>query len=204
MSSPAAAGSDGNYRIEVTNFGPIGHAGVDLRPLTVFAGPSNTGKSYLATLVYALHRCYRLGAVARSEALQVDEALAKRIEDWLSKRTEREEAPMPDDLAAALRSVVGHAAEKSLEQEVRRCFGVDALADLVRQDSREAGAVITLYVRQKSGGNTAPYRFEFGPEHIGDSVQVVPLTEMSNSVSGIGEAFVRGALLAWSVRGSDR
>ena len=184
MSSAAAAGSDGDYRIEVANFGPIGHAGVDLRPLTVFAGPSNTGKSYLATLVYALHRCYRLGAVARSESLQVDEALAKGIEDWLSKRTEREEAPLPDDLAAALRSVV--------EQEVRRCFGVDALADLVRQDSREAGAVITLHVRQKSG-NTAPYRFEFGPEHIEDSVQVVPLTEMSNSVSEIGEAFVRGA-----------
>ena len=190
MSSPSAAGSDGNYRIEVANFGPIGHARVDLRPLTVFAGPSNTGKSYLAMLVYALHRC--LDVVDRGESLQVHAALARRIGDWWSKRTERETEPLPDDLAAALRSVVEHAAEKSLEQEVRRCFGVDALADLVRQDSREAGAVITLYVRQKSG-NTAPYRFEFGPEHIGDSVQVVPLTELSNSVSKIGEAFVRGA-----------
>ena len=193
MSSPSAAGPDGNYRIEVANFGPIGHARVDLRPLTVFAGPSNTGKSCLATLVYALHRCFSLGAVARSESLQVDEALAKRIEDWLPKRTEGEAAPMPDDLAATLRSVVEHAAVKSLEQEVRRCFGVDALADLARQDSREAGAVITLHVRQKSGGNTVPYRFEFGPEHVGASVQVVPLTELSNSVSEIGEAFVRGA-----------
>ena len=42
--------------IEVANFGPIVAADVDLRPLTVFVGPSNTGKSYLATLIYALHQ----------------------------------------------------------------------------------------------------------------------------------------------------
>ena len=29
---------------------------MDLRPLTVFVGPSNTGKTSLATLIYALHR----------------------------------------------------------------------------------------------------------------------------------------------------
>ena len=42
--------------IEVANFGPIVEANVDLRPLTVFVGPSNTGKTYLATLIYALHK----------------------------------------------------------------------------------------------------------------------------------------------------
>lgn len=44
--------------IEVTDFGPIAKAKIDLRPLTVFVGPSNTGKSYLATLIYALHRFF--------------------------------------------------------------------------------------------------------------------------------------------------
>ena len=39
-------------RIElgVKDFGPIVEASLDLRPLTVFIGPSNTGKSWLATL----------------------------------------------------------------------------------------------------------------------------------------------------------
>ena len=41
--------------IGVENFGPIAEANIDLRPLTVFVGPSNTGKTYFATLVYALH-----------------------------------------------------------------------------------------------------------------------------------------------------
>ena len=45
-----------NVEISVKNFGPIAEANIDLRPLTVFVGPSNTGKTYFATLVYALAR----------------------------------------------------------------------------------------------------------------------------------------------------
>lgn len=44
--------------IAVENFGPIAKANIDLRPLTVFVGPSNTGKTYFATLVYALHGAF--------------------------------------------------------------------------------------------------------------------------------------------------
>ena len=40
------AGQDfpGEYRLDVKDFGPIAHASVDLRPLTIFIGPSNTGE----------------------------------------------------------------------------------------------------------------------------------------------------------------
>ena len=38
----------GALELEVADFGPIVEAKIDLRPLTVFIGPSNTGKSYLA------------------------------------------------------------------------------------------------------------------------------------------------------------
>ncbi len=47
-----------NLKLKVTNFGPISEGAVELRPLTVFVGPSNTGKSYLATLIYALHQFF--------------------------------------------------------------------------------------------------------------------------------------------------
>ena len=40
--------------IAVKNFGPIAEAKIDLRPLTVLVGPSNTGKTYFATLMYGL------------------------------------------------------------------------------------------------------------------------------------------------------
>ena len=44
--------------LSVANFGPIAEAKVELRPLSVFIGPSNTGKSYMAVLIYALHRFF--------------------------------------------------------------------------------------------------------------------------------------------------
>ena len=44
--------------ISVKNFGPIAQGSVDLKPLTIFMGPNNTGKSYMATLVYALLRVF--------------------------------------------------------------------------------------------------------------------------------------------------
>ena len=44
--------------ISVKNFGPIAEGSVDLKPLTIFMGPNNTGKSYMATAVYALLRIF--------------------------------------------------------------------------------------------------------------------------------------------------
>ncbi len=40
--------------ISVKNFGPIAEGSVDLKPLTIFVGPSNTGKTYMATAVYGI------------------------------------------------------------------------------------------------------------------------------------------------------
>ena len=45
-------------RISIRDFGPVAEGNVELRPLTVFVGPSNTGKTYLAILIYALHRVF--------------------------------------------------------------------------------------------------------------------------------------------------
>jgi predicted ATPase len=41
-------------KVTAKDFGPIIDGTVELKPLTVFVGPSNTGKSYMATLIYAL------------------------------------------------------------------------------------------------------------------------------------------------------
>ena len=54
--------------ISVKNFGPIAEGSVDLKPLTIFVGPSNTGKSYMATAVYAVMR-----AMARAGRMTVQE-----------------------------------------------------------------------------------------------------------------------------------
>ena len=56
-------------QLSVSNFGPILDANLELRPLTIFVGPSNTGKSYLAILVYALHKFLATSASVRSAQL---------------------------------------------------------------------------------------------------------------------------------------
>lgn len=45
-----------NIQIVARNFGPIEEAEITLRPLTLFVGESNTGKTYLTRLICALHR----------------------------------------------------------------------------------------------------------------------------------------------------
>lgn len=47
-----------HLKLAVSDFGPIAKGAVELRPMTVFVGPSNTGKSYVAALIYALHQFF--------------------------------------------------------------------------------------------------------------------------------------------------
>jgi predicted ATPase len=43
-------------KLQVSEFGPIVEGTVSLKPLTIFIGPNNSGKSYFAVLAYALFR----------------------------------------------------------------------------------------------------------------------------------------------------
>ncbi len=187
MVHTTASANDGNYRIEVTDFGPIASAAIDLRPLTVFAGPSNTGKSYLAMLVYALHRCFSslyrsrlppsridywfastmavrsLSAMAVGSLSQREE-LAARLSAWLSAEGVSKSSPLPDDLAVTLRPTLEKAtgADEYLAQEVSRCFGVDALDDLVRHGSARCDALIELHGSSARIEEHVRYHFRFG------------------------------------------
>ena len=46
-------------KIDVSQFGPVVRGEVTLKPLTVFVGPNNSGKSYLAMLTYAISNSFR-------------------------------------------------------------------------------------------------------------------------------------------------
>ena len=40
--------------VSISNFGPISKGNITLKPLTIFMGPNNSGKSYAATLIHAI------------------------------------------------------------------------------------------------------------------------------------------------------
>ena len=139
-----------NYRIDIEHFGPIQRASMDVRPFTVFIGPSNTGKSYLAVLIYALHRSLgptdgassawtptpALEAVmARSTPTPGDDLL-RDLRTWAETVSgERAVPSLPLNVTAHIEAILRDAKwlESALTDELRRCFGIDRLDVLVRQ-----------------------------------------------------------------------
>ena len=149
--------------LEVTNFGPIVEAAVDLRPLTVLVGPSNTGKSYLAILIYALHRFFGgepRDAVPRTRRpppygygwygafrkvpplpreVREDIALwARNIhEGWTTHEPLKDvDTTLPERFADWIREPLSAGIQSIggiMDDEITRCFGVDRSQDLIRR-----------------------------------------------------------------------
>lgn len=154
--------------LAVSDFGPIVEANVNLRPLTVFVGPSNTGKSYLAILLYAIH-CFfggigvagrrRTGwfmrglSNARRSAGPLSAESIKLLVDWaetLSSALDGEERVvgdvLPEPVARLIRARFNDLPEvenarEDLDLEIARCFGVDANADLVRRPHKGSARI---------------------------------------------------------------
>lgn len=171
------ASTQESLELDVTNFGPIIKATVDLRPLTVFVGPSNTGKSYLAILIYALHQrfshfsdrkgqpdpmFFSRGAWMRWSGLQWEltrettlSALTNMAEQILGtdkrQALDEEGIVLSGPVADVIRSVL-EATGDGLGDEISRCFGIGTPDALIRKGSRE-GAHIVL---RRSGSNAKP------------------------------------------------
>ena len=141
--------------LSVENFGPIARATLDLRPLTVFVGPSNTGKSYLAILIYALHRVFGTdGSYRRFSALadepREDSRTASRTSEELREfvhavmrarsRGTGIDLTLPASLAKPVRLQLANAQGLGdvFDNEITRCFGVDRSGGLIRSNAREA------------------------------------------------------------------
>ncbi len=139
-----------NLELSVTDFGPIAKGKIDLRPLTVFVGPSNTGKSYLAILVYAMHKFFSQLFRRPMRRFLVEEHLSDLSEDeitnilsWMQETQSNLEIrrekffsiELPKSIATIVHSFflsnIRHS-EDDLRNEIVRCFGVDKVEDLVR------------------------------------------------------------------------
>ncbi len=101
--------------ISVKNFGPIAEGSVDLRPLTIFVGPSNTGKSYMATAVYAVMR----GFEGRRYAFKI------RYSEY-------------DDYRAAFENIVESMFALEDEEIARKEFSVSRLPAWIRSQIEES------------------------------------------------------------------
>ena len=168
--------------LRVSNLGPIAEAKIDLRPLTVFVGPSNTGKSYLAILIYALHRFFsdsfgrqRFGPMSRGfpsfyrehgkwvEGLSDDDV--RKLLAWID--TERKNpaddsrVQLPDFVALWVQLVLRSLEDfSSISEEMGRSFGIEDAGQLIRHGSRSGAQVVLRRHLAGTSDRFIPFEYE--------------------------------------------
>ena len=140
-----------NIHINVKNFGPIEKAEIDLRPLTVFVGESNTGKTYLAALIYALHQHFEgfsqlPWANSAASFLGLVYGPRRRFSPSLQDKVEQEKLEMleklntpgcpfklsdlPQQMHAQIESRLEN--QEDFTNELKRCFDLESASKLIR------------------------------------------------------------------------
>ena len=156
-----------NIQIAVENFGPIEKADVDLRPLTVFVGESNTGKTYFAALIYALqrnfecisrvpwspHRVFELSRLHDSRlpgpASQALPAETQEIFEKLTAGQPFKFSDLPQSVHDGLQADL--VSSENLKDELRRCFDLESTSELIRfTEDQNNPMKVSLKVSEKN------------------------------------------------------
>ena len=148
-----------SLEFQVSDFGPIVDATIELRPLTVFVGPSNTGKSYLAILIYALHRFFggtwsarrrfggRYGFVRPPGTVTDPRSIIASFDKMSRPFLDRKGSPaggsivLPSLVADEIRSGFDSSGD-ALGREISRCFGMDEANALSRHGRRNVARIV--------------------------------------------------------------
>ena len=190
-------------QLTVSNFGPIAKADIDLRPLTVFVGPSNTGKSYLAILIYALHRFFGnyigsrhfkfrpMSPILHSsikEQHPFDDDNLRRLADWIRDVSAQVETKsvsdsarvqLPEFIASMVHSLFSDLSKfsEAIAEEIERNFGIEDTARLIRHGNRD-GAKITLKRHtSETSGRFKPFEYELALKRTKSEGTVIPVSE---------------------------
>ena len=180
-------------KLQVRNFGPIVEADIDLRPLTLFVGPSNTGKSYLAILIYALQRLPNLRAFPSKFHSQLDfqklrktlNAVQKEFFAWgrAAAHSNLEsglfQTPLPDHVAELVRSMLS-TIDKDFsdlaEEEISRCFGVIETDRLIRRSSKRSSEIVLQHFVGTDHEREKPFQhtFSFSKGKATSMMSIIP------------------------------
>ena len=196
-----------DYRLDVRDFGPIARASVEMRPLTVFIGPSNTGKSYLAMLLYVLHRCLcsetgerwqdhplrqwpYVGNTMWHRAGQ-DSTVREALTGWIaSALTNDNPPPLPDELLKHVHTDLEQpdALALALDHELRRCFGVEDLRTLARRGGGKKPTVAVSRPPEVQPPSAEVARYEFKLAAAIELAGRMPLDLLSGFLSEYAQA----------------
>ena len=116
--------------VKIKDFGPIANAAITLKPLTIFIGPNNSGKSYASMLIHSLVSSYAMthnrpfGMPLQDKPGKIIDKLKKLIEDAQSANASKIAIPKPiiDEIA---QSYYEYIFNKKLPLEICKNFGSD-------------------------------------------------------------------------------
>ena len=133
-----------NVHINIQNFGPIEKAEIDLRPLTIFVGESNTGKTYFAELIYALYNSFAgfvrfpwshhavldLGLMMHDLRTPKDPEIIKALKKLNTNGLPLKFSDLPLGTREGLQSNLKDS--KVFGEQLKRCFGLESVSELIR------------------------------------------------------------------------
>ena len=147
-----------SVNVSLSNFGPISSGTVNLRPLTVFVGPSNTGKTYLAMLIYALHRSFSgFPRHPLKHRYLMDEIQSSSPEefDQIARKLRMTNRPFTlSDLPSSVQESMENTLSDpdfhrySLVHELKRCFSIRQVQDLIQWRSGDVSSEIVLNISE--------------------------------------------------------
>lgn len=168
--------------IEVTNFGPVSRGRFVVKPITVFVGPNNSGKTHASTLVHSILSAYRdagaegMSGIVRAHMGGRGFRAALRDMKGAIKRAEAGRAGVPARCVEVATSMALRHLEARLLHCIMRNFGA-GMGDLVRTGCKTATVRIDCNARTviTVGGGHAAVKSEFsGARHelVGEGGQV--------------------------------
>lgn len=206
MQNTKHADKSPDVQISVQNFGPVAKADIDLRPLTVFVGESNTGKTYLSALIYALHQNFEgfsrfpwavhvplfLQSVYHSQdsSASTPTVLKAEILETLKKLNTPERPFTFSDLPEQLRAGLQRRLEDAevFGNRLKRCFDLGPDSKLVRFTNGARNELkVLLDVREDS-----QTRWHFDLQDAGSGLNVGGHVNGETSFSADDTAVLRG------------
>ena len=132
--------------LNVENFGPIAKGKIELRPLTVFAGRSNTGKSWFAALVYALLNSRNMYGDPISDlhdaADELSQDFPENPDSWIESMNSGNPIELTDSERAIFELALG-VIQKSRQDRILQCFGLSD-SDGLRRKGSTSGMSINM------------------------------------------------------------
>ena len=148
-----------DVRVSVEKFGPIEKGSIDLRPLTIFVGPSNTGKTYLAILIYALHRTLhgfpRFPITERFlYSLEEDQSLTERELEHIIEIINSDTKPflfsdLPNSMRKSAQKFLNNTEFLAgyLRSELEHCFDLESVTSLIRTSEQANVTKLSITVK---------------------------------------------------------